>query len=610
MIQLFLLNQIYFIQRWGELLDNTHLHYRKLFKPALRSVLRETLEVIEHFKDQVLYEHNVFEILNELIETLNFNVVLKNFFSDDFELLTSRLRNFLSNRKSFCELKSESDKNRRLNLPYTLIAALFNKLEREDIPKLYANYLKKELNKPRVSYELVDTLSKLLISELIYEGHNKQYLYKWGSGVYIVDSEPNFSKKIERISELGNKNRRLFECLITLKLPHGYESLFKYREGNITFYDDPGRLRDKLVEKYDNSKTNHRNFYEFFQTDKHVARIKLYATDEIAAINSARENLISTTKLFTLENKHKHYDPGNLSEAIIYDNQGNQLNMDPYIEYYQQGLQISNNEKYIKINLNSKKSNKYTGLDQLLQWCRVIQDSPRETGLVAMWSLLEYLFINDPFNKRKSIIEYATPYICHFYLKSISWRARKILKKNNDDENLRLIEVIKSTIGDKAIDNRKNEIKLHYFIEFLATNKNKAMEIYADKVIEQRYIGLINKYLALRGNRLWLRDYLRKLKKQAESDFLRAYRVRNILIHQASIDEELLDEVYDTLAFYLKLIIDDLLYTITLQSNNSVHQLVKIKKESYDDYISRLENINKVDDIDYKGLIKTKSLLV
>jgi len=24
-------------------------------------------------------------------------------------------------------------------------------------------------------------------------------------------------------------------------------------------------------------------------------------------------------------------------------------------------------------------------------------------------------------------MEYATPYICHFYLKSISWRVRKIL---------------------------------------------------------------------------------------------------------------------------------------------------------------------------------------
>jgi len=34
------------------------------------------------------------------------------------------------------------------------------------------------------------------------------------------------------------------------------------------------------------------------------------------------------------------------------------------------------------------------------------------------------------------------------------------------------------------------------------------MEIYTDKVIEQRYIGLIKKNLALRGKKLWFRDFL------------------------------------------------------------------------------------------------------
>lgn len=226
---------------------------------------------------------------------------------------------------------------------------------------------------------------------MIYEGHKKEYLYNRGNGVYVIDPEPDFLKRVGRIKELGKKNRRPFECLITLKLPDGYESLFNNKEGSIIFYEDPETLRVRFVEEYDNKETNSQKFYNFFKTDKHIARIKLYSTDEVAAINSAREDLIATTKLFTLENKHKQYDPGNLSDAIFFDNQGNQLNMNPYIEIYQQGLQISNNDWYIKINLSSRMDNKHVGLVQLLQWCRVIQDSPRETGLVAMWSLLEYL---------------------------------------------------------------------------------------------------------------------------------------------------------------------------------------------------------------------------
>lgn len=35
-------HQLYFNQRWGELLENTHIHYRKLIKSSLRSVLKES----------------------------------------------------------------------------------------------------------------------------------------------------------------------------------------------------------------------------------------------------------------------------------------------------------------------------------------------------------------------------------------------------------------------------------------------------------------------------------------------------------------------------------------------------------------------------------------
>lgn len=602
-------HQIYFIQRWGELLENTHIHYRKLLKPSIRSVLKESLRVIDYFKDQTLYEHNVFEILEEVIETLKNNLVLKKVYSEDFNLVKSRIERFLSNRQAFKELKSESDKYKQLNLPYTIITTLYNKLDNADIPKIYSNYLKDELGKSNLSFEIVDHLTELVISELIYEGHNKQYLFKWGNGVFITDPEPNFLKRIERIKELGKKNRREFDCFIPLKLPEGYNSLFSHRDGKITFHKNPETLGTSFIEENDIDERYHQGLCEFFKTDKHISKIRLESTDEVAAINLAREELISTTKLFTLENKHKQYYPGNLSDAIVYDFNGNQINMNPHIEIYQHGLQISNNEKYIKINLSSKMNNKYQGLDQLLQWCRVIQDSPKETGLVAMWSLLEYLFVTESFNKRQNILDYATPYICHFYLKSLAWRTRDILKQSND-QNLLLIEEVKKIFGDEAIDTSKNEVKLHYFIKFLATNKPKADEIYKDKILEQRYIGLINRYLSLRGKKLWFGEYLDNLKKQVHSDFLRAYRLRNILAHQASMDEDFLDEIYDMIAFYLKLIIDDLLFTITSQPNNSVHDLVLVKRESYEDYLVELINIDKIDNVDFKKLITTKSLLV
>ncbi|MFY3790784.1 hypothetical protein ACOQFO_03595 [Ureibacillus sp. MALMAid1270] len=602
-------HQIYFIQRWGELLDNGPVHYRKLVKPSLRSVLKETLQVISHFKSNVLREYNVFEIFEELQEVLKSNKVLKQTFFADFELLEERIKLFCTNKQSFSELKNEWDKYKRLELFYTLITALFNKLENTDIPRIYANYAVTEMSKEKLSFDKVDEILELLVGELIYEGHHKQYLFNWGRGVFITDSEPSFLKRLERIGELGNKNKRNFECFISLKLPDGYRSLFEQAEGRITFHKNVIELRTKFAKKYSLEEQYSEGLDEFFKEEKQIARIIIDATDEVAAINSAREELISTTKLFTLEKQYKLYDPGNLSDAVIYDCKGNQFNPKPYIESYQHGIQLSNNEKYIKINLESKMNKKYQGLDQLLQWCRVIQDSPRETGLVAMWSLLEYLFVTDPSNKRGSILEYATPYICHFYLKSIAHRMREILK-GNKEENTILIEETKKQFGNNAIDNRNNEIKLHYLIELLAKNKQCVIDVYDNKIVEQRYIGLISKYVSLRGKKLWLNDFLIKLNNQVHSDFLRAYRLRNILAHQASMEEEYLDEVYRVIAFYLKLIIDDLLYTITLQPNNSVHDLVKIKKESYVEYLKGLNGLDSMDDIDFKKIINTKSLLV
>jgi len=557
-----------------------------------------------------LYEHNVFEILKAVIESLNSNIILKKYYHEDFHLLTSRLKYFLNNKQSFIELKNETAKNRRVDLPYTLISALFNKLENKDIPNIYTNYLKHKMNKNAVHYELVDMLIELLIGELIYEGHNKEYLYKWGYGVFIIDPETDFIKTINRIKELGIKNKRPFECLITLNLPNGYESLFQYKEGNIKFYDDPELLRIQFIEEYNDETLNSESFYNFFKTNEHIARITIQSSDEIAAINTAREKLIDTTKLFTLENRHKSYNPGNLSNVIIYDLQGRQLNPKPYIETYKHGIQISNNERYIKLNLSARLNHKYLGLNQLLQWCRVVQDSPRETGLVAMWSLLEFLFVTDQTSKRKNIIEFAVPYICHFYLKSLSWRAREILKTNNINRNKKMLEKVKITLGKNAIDMRKKEVKLHYFIQFLATNTEKAIDIYSNKIIEQRYIGLISKFLTLRGKNLWFKEYLSELEQQIQSNFLRAYRVRNTLAHQANINEELLDDVYEVMSFYLKLILDDLFYTISLQPNNSVHDFVKIKKETYHNYKQLLTNINKTDQIPFKELLTTKSLLI
>ncbi|MDN8591250.1 hypothetical protein Q0V21_21035 [Paenibacillus sp. 11B] len=599
-------HQAYFIHRWGELFEKSHLHYRKLSYPCVRAVLKESVQVIENYKTEVLFEHNVFEIFTEVITTLKRNKVFEDQFKEDWSLVISRLELFLTEKETFLQHINRMDKHRKLELPLTLIEGLLNKLENIDIPKLYVDLLSKELSKPTLSFEQIDNYLELLMSELIFEGHHKQYLYRWGQGVLVSDGESSFLKKLERISELGIKNKRNFECFIPLRLPDGYDSLIG-TDGPLTFFSDPDRARLTIDDAYDVPQVHDAPVIEFFKKDTHIARIKLAATDDVAAINTAREELSSITRLFTLENRHKLYNPGNFTQALVFDLSTKKINTDPIIEVSQYGLQVTRSDTYIKINMSSKLTGKYKGLDQLLQWCRVIQDSPKETGLVAMWSLMEYLFITEPTNKRKGIIEHATPYLSQFYLKSLVYRCRELVKQNQTGNKI-LKDVVQERLGIESIDKKNKEIKLHYLLQFIAEYKNEAMSAFTGDSLSQRYIGLLNKYMQLRGKKIWFYEYLNDFEKQIECDLSRAYRLRNILTHQAYVDKIFFEEIYERLSFYLKLILDDMLYSMSLQPDNSLHQLVKIKKESYGDYKKLITGIDKV--TSYKDLLKTKSLLI
>jgi len=316
------LHQRYFIQRWGELLESTPLHYRKIVKPSLRAILKEALNVNDHYQNQILYENNVFEILCEVILGLKDNFILQELFEEDFKLVKEKIGGFSKNRSSFEELDSELKKKQQLDLPMTILRVLYNKLEKEDMLCLYAKYLVSKLGEEKVSFKVIDDALNLLIGELIYEGHHKQYLYNWGMGVFVRDPETDFRKKIERIRELGKKNRRCFICIIKLKLPDGYESIFDDVKGNIYFSNNPNRLRINLLKKYNLKNLNCEKSKNYFDTEKHIAGVKMEATDKILVVNSARQELRATTKLFSLESKHRQYEPGNLSEVIVLDPNG------------------------------------------------------------------------------------------------------------------------------------------------------------------------------------------------------------------------------------------------------------------------------------------------
>lgn len=601
-------HEIYFIERWSEVLESSPLTYRKIIRPSLRAILKETIDVHQHYLNSLLYDNNIFEIFDELLICIKSNKILGTRFREDFSLIQKKIEIFLKERGEFdkCDAKKKYEK---LDIPMTLIRTFSNKLENEDIISIYVQHITSELMKDEYSFSNVDKIVESLISELIYEGHHRRYLYNWGNGVFVKDPEIVFSKKINRIIELGKKNSRKFICFIKVKLPDGNEVLVNEECGNLFIADNIENCLQHILGQNQLEAEIEEKLRVFFEVGKQVAVINIEGTDEISVINTARQELRSTVKLFTLESTHRQYEPGNLADAIVYDPAGNRVVNKLYMDLLQSGLQLATNKKYIKLNLQTRLTKKFDGLDQLLQWCRVIQDSPKETSIVAMWSLFEFLFVIGGREKRDNVVEFTIPYICQFYFKNLAWNTRELLKRDRVNHEV-LLKDIKAYCGAESIDEVKSEIKLQYLIYYISTNYKKVCEIYHGNMLCLRYVGIINKSIEKRGKKLWLKDDLDELKKEVERDILRAYRIRNIITHQANVSNDLLEETYEIIAFYLKLILDDLLFSLTMMSNNKLHDVVKLKKLSFEYYMMLLDGDNIRDIQAYKEMLSTKSLMI
>lgn len=584
--------QIYFILRWGEIFENSPLSYRKLYLPCSRALIKETLNIVELFEQNVLLEYNVNMIIKELYNAFKKDKILRTYFEKELIHMLHCLE--------IVQKTDGDEKAAQIKLVTTLLQAFLHKLENSNLINYYTRFLKQQFQS-YVSYNKIDEFLFSLASELMYEGHSHFYLYRWGIGVFLRDKEGSFINRLDRLCDLGKKNSRSFEVILKLSLPIKQE--FYYTSGPVQFFRDVNGEKQRL-----NGLLPDQDCVSFFEWDNQLAKLTLQATDSVSGANMAREKLGSLTKLFNLDRNLGKYDPGILKSVLVHDINGRRI-YEENTDVQTEGLQLSNINEQIKILVLGHPDDQYQGLDRLSQWCRVVQDSPRETGLVAMWSMLEFLFVHDYTDKRQSVLKYSVPYIAHYFTKSIISRARWVLLNNANRD--KFLDEVKCKLGPNALD--KNEVKLHYFLEFLTRFKDETLNIYDGEILEQRYINLVKLFIDLRGNGknsyVWLSKYIRDLEEQIHCDLNRAYRLRNRLAHQATVHEDFFEDIYRKMAFYLKIILEDLTHSMFLQPKHSLKQLVEVKRESYLEYIRMVDGLHK-EAPDFKEIVQIKSLYI
>ncbi|AYV68707.1 hypothetical protein C2I06_18475 [Niallia circulans] len=633
----------YFILRWSELLEGGPLHFRKLINPCTRALISEFIGVTNLFNAGVLKIYNINNAAKELKIALKNDKIIKGFLNNDYTFIIGKLSNFISQLTSEQE-SSNAEENKRLikeiDIINEFIKAFLNKLESKNIIELYSIYFREHLPTDSYSYSKIDRELSMLISELLYEGNSKAYLYRWGAGVFVYDREKTtLIEKLERLGQdLGKKNLRTFKCYLQANLPNIYD-FWEKLEGKIKIFKDSNEARLGLEEISQNALEKSVNDYFNIDNSLKILQIEIEAADEEAAINQARILLLTKLSLINLDKKSKVYIPSVKNRVVLLDTRSNNISIRTDNDDGD-GIKIAKFSDYLHI-LFTANENKYKSLNRLMGWLRVVQDSPKETALVAMWSMMELLFVHDYSDKNNKVISQAKPYISHYFAKNMVVKATQILKTKEANYNL-LKEKIKEEYGDVALRRQDNNIKLEYLLDYIKLHENEVLNVYDNLILEQRYIQYLNSFTTVVKERkhqafIHLKGYILQLEENMDNDLARAYRIRNILAHEASIQSDFFEDIYEKMVFYLQIILDDILFSMIKQNKNTIEQLTMIKEESYKQYIKHLDNVAKVllatnDDLKdkdgevmdeekesqktqerldiYKGIVNTKNLLI
>lgn len=201
--------QRYFIQQWGIQAEGGHPTLDQVLRYSTRQLLREIIGLIPLVEDGRVKLKTLEDLIDAITKHLDQNLLLKRCFADDVHLYKDLLR-------QNPELDQPSCRHR-----VTLASsALLKRLDTSSLIKTYVREVASALESGSPPFHEVRVFVETLFLELLTEGHSREHLRRWGLGVFVHDSEPNFTKRLNRIADnLAPTVYRPFTCILKLNLP-------------------------------------------------------------------------------------------------------------------------------------------------------------------------------------------------------------------------------------------------------------------------------------------------------------------------------------------------------------------------------------------------------
>jgi len=240
------------------------------------SLFDELLNFINNTEADYILENNSGAILEELIENLRHDAIAKKVLGHYFEKILS-----------FFELQHNLDpKKREYDKIFSECEIAINFLNKSYLPEIKVQLVKYVKN-PREK-KVIKDLTKKLLSELIYWGYSKQYIYHENQLYFFKD---NKIKTFDQISDFLNKFS--FEI-------HSWEVFFKGNREFEKLKDISVDVAFKIEKIAPNPRTKNPSEFSFFETSEEYPFYLIF--EEIFAYDPFQARLFAEQYYYSIIN--------------------------------------------------------------------------------------------------------------------------------------------------------------------------------------------------------------------------------------------------------------------------------------------------------------------
>jgi len=565
--------QEFVIQRWLDKTRQGALEYCCVPLFSTFRLITNLKSFVPLLRNGLMARYNISQLASELLFRLGRVGWLKALYPSEIAYLEDKLQQLQASAKNKAKVNDVLE-----NIGY-VIEAFASKIRSSGLLRQQIGEVAVILEQQQCDFIVLQQLDEALdelLSDAFHLGHSSDFLYRWMQR-YVIGrpSERTDSSYVDRLLEapfLGEDS--IFIVFVPTYLPEG-----------IVVGDYP--VTSEIPEQYrvweNFGNAISRLTHDAGQAGKAAPGkqwlvLELTASDYQAAIDQAERNtqLLFNTRL--AQHSIRRSVEGQFLVAVKKHNTGVFVGAFPSSpDYKQEALQ---NAGYLfQLSTSNHNAETYARLERALYWFygTFRTRSPLETKFNNLWIAAEYLFSKEKERQLGTVAmkRFMAPYVV------MNWARSSLL------ELCRLADYFEIAVPREisTVSNEWKGISLASLWDWcycqITDEVSSCVPVNLDPVLAYR-VQLLGRIHPLSDDGHELSRFVAVLEKRIEFDIDAFYRTRNRLVHEAATEIVDLERIFKRLDFFLRNVLEQLLFRFRFNSLVSLEALHVSYREHYE----------------------------